>query len=120
MNDGDYAGLAAFCSEPGILSVVKEYGKKYLVMTDRNVEKARRELNQDIVFLKMECDFTTDYAQFSYSLDDTNWTPIGDKFHVIFSMAHITGNKFAIFNYATKAAGGYVDVDFFRYEKQSN
>ena len=120
MNDGDYAGLAAFCSEPGILSVVKEYGKKYLVMTDRNVEKARRELNQDIVFLKMECDFTTDYAQFSYSLDDTNWTPIGDKFHMIFSMAHFTGNKFAIFNYATKAAGGYVDVDFFRYEKQSN
>ena len=54
----------------------------------------------------MECDFTTDYAQFSYSLDDTNWTPIGDKFHMIFSMAHFTGNKFAIFNYATKAAGG--------------
>lgn len=78
--------------------------------------KARRELNQDIVFLKMECDFTTDYAQFSYSLDDTNWTPIGDKFHMIFSMAHFTGNKFAIFNYATKATGGYVDIDFFRYE----
>jgi arabinoxylan arabinofuranohydrolase len=27
------------------------------------------------------------------------------------------GSKFAIFNYATKKAGGYVDVDFFRYSK---
>ena len=27
------------------------------------------------------------------------------------------GTKFGIFNYATKSAGGYVDVDYFRYEK---
>ena len=120
MNDGDHTGLAAFCSEPGTISVIKENGKKYLVMTDRNVEKARKELNQDIVYLKMDCDFTTDHAVFSYSLDDSNWTQLGDKFHMIFSMAHFTGNKFAIFNYATQTAGGYVDVDFFRYEKQSN
>lgn len=117
MNDGDRTGLAAFCSEPGTISVEKEGGKKYLVMTDRNMEKARRELNQDIVYLKMECDFTTDNAVFSYSLDDSNWMPLGDKFHMIFSMMHFTGNKFAIFNYATQRAGGYVDVDFFRYEK---
>ena len=89
-------------------------------MTDRNVEKARKELNQDIVFLNMDCDFTTDHAVFSYSLDNSNWTQFGDKFHMIFSMAHFTGNKFAIFNYATQTVGGYVDVDFFRYEKQSN
>ena len=68
----------------------------------------------------MDCDFTTDHAVFSYSLDDSNWTQLGDKFHMIFSMAHFTGNKFAIFNYATQTVGGYVDVDFFRYEKQSN
>jgi hypothetical protein len=27
------------------------------------------------------------------------------------------GSKFAIFNYATKKAGGMVDVDFFEYKK---
>jgi hypothetical protein len=26
------------------------------------------------------------------------------------------GSKFAIFNYATKKAGGYVDVDWFHYQ----
>jgi hypothetical protein len=27
------------------------------------------------------------------------------------------GTKFGIFNYCTKQAGGYVDVDWFRYER---
>ena len=117
MKDGDCTGLAAFCSEPGVLSVVMENGKKYLLMSDRGMEKARKELAQNRIYLKLDCDFTADDAVFSYSLDDKEWNQLGDKFHMIFSMAHFTGNKFAIFNYATKSAGGYVDVDFFRYAK---
>lgn len=115
MKDGDAAGLAALCSEPGTLTVAQENGKKYLLMTDRGIEKARVKIIQDRIYLKMECDFTTDNALFSYSFDDKEWKQLGDKFHMIFSMAHFTGNKFAIFNYATREAGGYVDVDFFRY-----
>lgn len=117
MKDGDCAGLAAFCSEPGTLTVTKEDGKKYLLMTDRGVEKARVEVSQNQLYLKLDCDFTTDDALFSYSLDNKTWTQLGDKFHMIFSMAHFTGNKFAIFNYATRETGGYVDVDFFCYSK---
>ena len=30
------------------------------------------------------------------------------------------GTRFAIFNYATKTSGGYVDVDFFHYQKGEN
>lgn len=115
MKDGDRAGLAAFCSEPGTIEVHREHGKNYLVMTDRGVEKGRAALDQNRVYLKMECDFTTDHAVFSYSPDDREWTPLGEKFQMIFSVVHFTGNKFAIFNYATKTPGGYVDVDFFRY-----
>ncbi|WP_300704891.1 glycoside hydrolase 43 family protein [Bacteroides sp.] len=117
MKDGDCAGLAAFCSEPGTLTVIQENGKKFLLMTDRGVEKARVEIDSNQVYLKIDCDFTTDDATFSYSLNDKEWKQLGEKFHMIFSMTHFTGNKFAIFNYATKTAGGYVDVDFFRYEK---
>lgn len=112
MKDGDHAGLSAFCSEYGAISVVQEKGRKYLVMIDRDVEKARIPLHTNRVYLKMDCDFTTDDAIFSYSLDDKTWTPLGDKFHMIFSVVHFTGNKFAIFNYATQTPGGYVDVDF--------
>ena len=118
MKEGDRAGLAAFCSEPGTLTVMKDSGKKYLIMTDRGVEKARVELPGNQVYLKLDCDFTTDDAFFSYSLNDKDWNRLGDKFHMIFSMKHFTGNRFAIFNYATKTGGGYVDVDFFRYNRE--
>lgn len=118
MKNGDFTGLAAFCSEPGALTICMENGKKYLTMTDRGVEKERVALTQDKAYLKLDCDFKTDDAIFSYSLDDKSWFQLGPKFHMIFSMAHFTGNKFAIFNYATKEADGYVDVDFFRYQKQ--
>ena len=117
MNEGDNAGLAAFCSEPGMIYVAKETGgKKYIVMADRGVEKERVAINADRIYLKMLCDFTSDDAYFYYSLDNENWTRIGSKFHMIFSMAHFTGNKFAIFNYSTKTAGGYVDIDFFKFD----
>lgn len=119
MKDGDRCGLAAFCSEPGTLTVIKEGTDKYLIMTDRGVEKARIPFSQDRIYLKMACDFTTDDALFYYSLDGKKWEQLGEKFHMIFSMAHFTGNKFALFNYATKVAGGYVDIDYFHYESPS-
>lgn len=116
MKDGDCAGLAAFCSEPGTLTVTQEGGKKYLLMTDRGVEKARVEINQNQLYLKM---VVTLLPMTHYSLtvwmirNGCSWAIS----HMIFSMAHFTGNKFAIFNYATRETGGYVDVDFFRYNK---
>lgn len=117
MRDGDRAGLAAFCAEPGTISVIKENGRKYLVMTNREVEMAREELSVDKVFLRMDCAFGPDTATFWYSTDDKNWIRLGGDFHMVFNMTHFTGNKFAIFYYATKTAGGYVDVDFFRFSK---
>lgn len=117
MKDGDVAGLGAFCAEPGLISVVMENGKKYLIMTDRGEEKERKELTQNKVFLKMDCDFTTDNANFYYSLDNTAWMKLGTEFHMIYNLVHFMGNRFAIYNYATQTPGGYVDVDFFEYTK---
>jgi arabinoxylan arabinofuranohydrolase len=34
---------------------------------------------------------------------------------MIYNLVHFMGNRFAIYNYATKTAGGYVDIDFFNY-----
>jgi hypothetical protein len=31
-----------------------------------------------------------------------------------FNLSIFTGNKFCLFNYATKESGGYVDFDWFR------
>lgn len=119
MQDGDVAGLSAYCSEPGIISVKMEGDKKYLVMTDRNTEKEKVELTRNIVYLRLDCDFNkgTDKANFYYSLNNKDWTKLGTEFQMVYNLKHFMGNRFGIFNYATKASGGYVDVDFFRYKR---
>jgi arabinoxylan arabinofuranohydrolase len=120
MKDGDIAGLGAYCSEPGLISVMMEGDKKFLVMTDRGTEKERVELNKKKVYLRLDCDFTIrkDIATFYYSFNNKDWTKLGEDFKMVFNLRHFMGNRFAIYNYATKTDGGYVDVDFFEYSRE--
>ena len=111
MVPGDHTGLLSFCSQPGGLTVVKTADGYNLEMSDRGEVKEQQVFRSTEIWLRMECDFTTDTALFSYSTDGTS--SLGTPFHMIFSMDHFTGNKFAIFNYATQQAGGYVDIDSF-------
>jgi arabinoxylan arabinofuranohydrolase len=112
MQNGDVAGLGAFCAEAGLISVVMEGDNRYLVMTDRGEEKARTEWMTDIVRLRMDCDFETDKAIFYYGSDDC-WTRLGTEFKMVYNLVHFMGYRCAIYNYATVAGGGFVDVDFF-------
>ena len=114
MLTGDRAGLCSFCAEPGGIYVEKTDMGQNLVMFDRKDIKATVPIQTGTLWIRMECNFTTDTAFFSYSTDGQNFHRMGDGFHMIFSLVHFTGNKFAIFNYATKTAGGYVDVDEFK------
>jgi arabinoxylan arabinofuranohydrolase len=117
MQNGDVAGFGVFCAEPGLVSVVMQDGK-YIVMTDRGEEKDRVALTQNTVYFRIDCDFSVDMAQFYYSLDNIKWTRTGSEFHMTYNLVHFMGNRFAIYNYATTASGGYTDIDFFNYIKQ--
>lgn len=121
MKDGDVAGLGAYNGKPGLISIVKEGNKKFLVMTDCDKEKERVELKKDKVYLRIDCDFNIniDKAKFYYSLDDKEWIQLGNEFQMIYYTNHFMGIRFAIYNYATKTSGGYVDIDFFKYSRQS-
>lgn len=86
-------------------------------------EKARVELNQDIIYLRIDGDFRPgqDMATFYYSLNGKDWTQIGSGFKMIFDYRRFfMGTKYAIFNYATQETGGYVDVDYFDYKRIKN
>lgn len=136
MKDGDRAGLAAFNGHSGILTVEKEGKDLFLVMSEEVVsltdkekkvngverkECARVKLPRTKkVYLRVDADFRLkrDIAEFYYSMDGKDWTKIGSDFRMLFDYRKLfMGTKFGIFNYATKSAGGYVDVDYFRYEK---
>ena len=80
------------------------------------------ELKQNKIWLRLDGDFQArhnDAANFYYSLDGEQWTKIGtENYRMVFDYRRFfMGSKFAIFNYATKKAGGYVDVDEFCYSK---
>ncbi|MFC7483369.1 hypothetical protein ACFQX7_29815 [Luedemannella flava] len=99
-----------------------EGGTRSLVMRRAGVDgviaftSAPVPLRADVVYLRADVDFrdAVDTAWFAYSYDGGNWTRLGDTVRMRYDLAHFTGYRFAIFNYATAEPGGYVDVDWFR------
>jgi beta-xylosidase len=83
--------------------------------SDPAAELASVPLTQNMVYLKVECNFEkkTDKADFFYSLDGKAWTTIGKPLQMSYTMPHFVGYRFALFNYATKTAGGIADFDYF-------
>ncbi len=137
MKDGDRAGLSAFNDHAGVLEVAREGDTFILSMKEEDVEldKDKRVTDTqakvcgtvdlgkaETVYLRVDGNFRLgkDIATFYYSLDGKDWTRIGSDFKMRFDFRKFfMGTKFGIFNYATKTAGGYVDVDYFRYSKKN-
>ncbi|MDU1893076.1 MAG: glycoside hydrolase 43 family protein [Dysgonomonas sp.] len=129
MKDGDLAGLSLFQRRYGLVGVKMENGKKYIFAG--NSQEADKEneyynelesipFNSKTIHLKVEADFKemTDIGYFYYSLDGKNWKSIGKPLKMSYSMPHFIGYRFALFNYATKQTGGYVDFDYFKVDSK--
>jgi beta-xylosidase len=121
MKEGDFAGLALLQSKYGQVGVRKDHnGKKHIVMvtaeSGRPVEIESVPVAKNTIYLKAHCDFTErkDVANFFYSIDGRNWTPIGSTLRMAYTIPHFMGYRYALFNYASKHTGGIVDFDFFR------
>ena len=139
MKDGDCAGFSAFNGDSGVLALKKRGKTVYLEMSEQKVslsdrEKAVTNVEDKMIegvsisgiapkatkiWLRIDGDFQprhNDVANFYYSLDGMEWKQIGTKnYRCIFDYRRFfMGSKFAIFNYATKKAGGYIDVDEFK------
>ncbi len=117
---GDFAGLALLQKIYGLVGVKSDGGTNFIVMMNvgsrspAEVERVR--LTQTNVFFKVECDFKNraDKANFFYSLDGKSWSAIGSQLKMSYTLPHFMGYRFGLFNFATKASGGYADFDYFR------
>jgi beta-xylosidase len=122
MKDGDYSGMIALQKQYGYVGVKMSGTTKTIVMvtgddvTGTPVERASVPLNQNTVYVRVDCDFTnrTDKAYFYYSLNGTTWTAIGTTLQMSYTIPHFMGYRFGLFTYATKSSGGYADFDFYR------
>lgn len=129
MKNGDRAGLSAFNYYGGLIEVIKENNSYKLSMATYNQKMINEEENnervemgedisfsQDVVYLRTDLNYTSNKATFYYSLDGYTWKQLGGETTLIYTLKHFTGYRFAIFNYATKETGGYIDVDYFKYQ----
>jgi beta-xylosidase len=120
MKDGDFAGLGALQKRYGLVGVKIAGNAKSIVLVSAEsgspVEVGSVPLTQDLVYLKVDCDFRdrADLARFFHSLDGKQWTAIGKPLRMTYTLPHFMGYRFALFNYATTTAGGFVDFDYFR------
>lgn len=136
MKDGDIAGFSAFNGDAGVVKIVKDGKKVFVVADSQNVEltdKEKRVTKVDVtesyrqqlrkqkeIYFRIDANFLPgkDVADFYYSTDGKDWVKVLEGYKMIFDYRRFfMGSKFAIFNYATKKAGGYVDIDWFNYSK---
>ena len=140
MRDGDRAGFAAFNGHSGVLVISREAGRTTLAMQAQTVhlsdahqpdnkhavtsvdvdEKECVLLKGKRVHLRIDGDFqlNRDIATFQYSTDGRHWMNIGEPFQMRFDFTRLfMGTRYAIFNYATRQTGGYVDIDYFTYSR---
>lgn len=127
MKDGDRAGLSAMQDPYSCIGVKMEGGKRYFYyeaasLTSKITKKeiAGPQTTAGTVYLRGVASFNTGKVKYYYSNDNVTYTALGDEFTMQYDLSVFTGNKWAIFNYATKALGGKVDVDWFSTEPTFN
>ena len=120
MKDGDFAGLILLQKNYGQLGVKIEGKERFVTFLNAGdgspKEESKIKIDQKTVYFKAECDFRErkDLAVFYMSTDGKNWQKIGNPLQMRYTLPHFMGYRFGLFNYATKAAGGFADFDYFR------
>lgn len=126
MNDGDVAGLAAWQDNKGMVAITKESGSYKVVMYSGTKDGEKREASENLsgskVYLRVDFDIPIDKgtASFYYSEDGSSWKKIGTNVSLSFDLHMFVGNRFGLFNWATKTAGGSVDFDWFKIGVDAN
>ena len=124
MKDGDVAGLAVMQDPSAFIGISQQGRKRFLVHSTQSLRHKSKEetigerIKASVIYLRAITNYRTSKARFYYSTDNANFIPFGKELDMKFDLSVFTGNKFAIFNYATKALGGYVDVDWFTTEPE--
>jgi hypothetical protein len=116
MQDGDITGLAVFQDPYAYIGVKQNESSKYVIMVNNGNTIDSAAINTSTIYFRTIASNASSKATFEYSTDNKTFKTLGNELAMRFSLKIFTGNKFCLFNYATKTPGGYVDVDWFRTE----
>ena len=128
MKDGDVAGLGVMQSGRSCIAVTQVDGIRSFQVDSEIWNRRTKQITRTTavtepltgkdVWLKAEAEVSISGSrtQYSYSMDGQQFTPLGDKQPMVLDFYDDwTGQRIAIFNYATRALGGSVDVDWVRF-----
>ncbi|MBN9382493.1 MAG: family 43 glycosylhydrolase [Chitinophagaceae bacterium] len=118
MHPGDIAGLGIIqlpYAYIGAVAVDENTRALIMVNNGKTVDSVSFGSGRKVYFRAL-VSAIRDEACFFYSLDNKKFQPLGDTLHMKFDLRMFTGNKFALFNFATVDTGGFVDIDWFRME----
>jgi beta-xylosidase len=114
MYNGDVAGLAVFQNPYAFIGIKKSNGVMYVIMINNGNPVDSAVVIASTIYLRASAYYSTSRTSLFYSLDNQSFTKLGNDLSMQFNLSIFTGNKFCLFNYATIATGGYVDIDWFR------
>lgn len=127
MQEGDVAGLAVWSNPLSFIGVKVKDGKKYLysqrcTFNSQIVavaeEKTGTAINGDVIYLRAVTNFGTNKCNYFYSINGSTWSSFGVSMSMNYTLDFFVGQRYYLFNYSTKATGGYVDFDWFTTEKE--
>lgn len=114
MKDGDISGLCVFQDPYAYIAIKQTNGSRYVIMVNNGLIIDSASVHSSTVYLRTSASNASKTANFEYSADGKTYVRIGNDLIMRFSLKIFTGNKFCLFNYATRETGGYVDFDWFR------
>lgn len=114
MKDGDVAGLAMMQDPYAYIAVKQTKDSKYIVMVNNGKTVDSVAVKASVIYFRTNASNQSRKAGFEYSLDNKSFKKLGNELTMRFNLKLFTGNKFSLFNYATKETGGYVEFDWFR------
>ena len=127
MEEGDVAGLAVFQSPYSFIGVKVVNGKKRLyaercTFNDQQLKKVETKsgalLRSDTIYLRAVVNFGTGSCSYQYSYTGKSWVKWGVTMSMGYMLEYFVGQRFYLFNYATRQLGGYVDIDWFSTEQE--
>jgi beta-xylosidase len=112
---GDVAGLALLNQPYAWIGLMHDDNAYAIAEYDHSTGKTVREpVSSPHLWLRLNCNFDTEIAQFSYSTNGKDYKPLGPGFITVFQLTTFQGVRYALFDYNTGGApGGQADFDFF-------
>ena len=116
MQPGDICGLGMLGDPRGYIAVTRD--PKRIIMSEEDSVKATvNNITANILYFRVEMNFSTKQAKFFWKDDSTNWQQLGTTITMGFDWQNGTfqGEQYAILCFNTGSSTGYMDVDWFRF-----